>query len=84
MFDLVIKNGCIIDGTGSPGFYSDIAIKNGKIEKIAKNIDGGKNIIDAKGLTVTPGFIDSHSHSDKTMLTFPDMIEKLSKGLPHL
>ncbi len=81
MFDLVIKNGCIIDGTGSPGFYSDIAIKNGKIEKIAKNIDGGKNTIDAKGLTVTPGFIDSHSHSDSAMLPFPDMIEKIEQGI---
>ncbi len=81
MFDLVIKNGCIIDGTGSPGFYSDIAIENGKIVKISKYIDGGKNIIDAKGLTVTPGFIDSHSHSDNAMLTFPDMIEKIEQGI---
>ena len=81
MFDIVIKNGLVIDGTGSPGYYSDVAIKNGKIVKVAKNIEGGKNIIDASGLTVTPGFIDSHSHSDNAMLTFPDMTEKIEQGI---
>lgn len=81
MFDTVIKNGFVIDGTGSPGYYSDVAIKDGKIVKVEKNIKGEKNIIDATGLTVTPGFIDSHSHSDNAMLTFPDMTEKIEQGI---
>lgn len=81
MFDTIIKNGFVIDGTGSPGYFSDVAIKEEKIVKIGKNIEGGKSIIDARGLTVTPGFIDSHSHSDNAMLTFPDMIEKIEQGI---
>ena len=81
MYDMVIKNGSIIDGTGSPAFHADIAINGGKIVKVARNIKDGKQVIDAKGLTVTPGFIDSHSHADNAMLTFPEMIEKIEQGI---
>lgn len=81
MYDFVIKNGRIIDGTGSPAYWSDLAIKDGKIARIAKNITGGKKTIDANGLTVTPGFIDSHSHSDSSVLTFPDQVEKIEQGI---
>ena len=81
MYDLIIKNGYIIDGTGSRGFRADVAIKDGKIIKIARNIEDGVKVIDAKGLTVTPGFIDSHSHSDSQVLTFSDMIEKIEQGI---
>lgn len=81
MYDLIIKNGKIIDGTGSPSYYSDLAIKDGKIARIAKNITCGKNMIDASGLTVTPGFIDSHSHSDASILDFPDQVEKAEQGI---
>ena len=81
MFDLVIKNGKIIDGTGSPSFFSDIAIKDGKITRVGKNLGDAKKIIDASGLTVTPGFIDSHSHSDNALIDFPDLIEKTEQGI---
>ncbi len=81
MYDIIIKNGKIIDGTGSPYFRSDIAIKDGKIVKVARGLDGAKEIIDAQGLTVTPGFIDSHSHSDRNMLSHPDQIEKIEQGI---
>lgn len=82
MYDLIIKNGSVIDGTGSPAYHSDVAISNGKIVKVARNItDSSKEYIDAEGLTVTPGFIDSHSHSDSAMLDFPDMIEKIEQGI---
>ena len=57
MYNLVIKNGRIIDGTGSPSFYADIAINEGKIVRIAKGIENGEQTIDANGLGVTPGFI---------------------------
>lgn len=80
-YDLVIKNGNIIDGTGNPHYLSDVAIQNGKIAKIAKDIEGGKQIIDAKGLTVTPGFIDSHSHADNAVMDYPDLIEKVEQGI---
>lgn len=82
MYDLIIKNGAVIDGTGSPAYHCDIAISNGKIVRIARNItDESKEYIDAQGLTVTPGFIDSHSHSDNAVFDYPDMIEKIEQGI---
>lgn len=81
MYDLIIKNGKVIDGTGSPSFFADIAIMDGKIEKVGKNLNGAEKVIDATGLTVTPGFIDSHSHSDNAILEYPDMIEKIEQGI---
>ena len=80
-YDLVIKNGKIIDGTGSPSYFADVAVKDGKIVKIAKNIKGGAEIIDAAGLCVTPGFIDSHSHSDGNLLKYPEQREKVEQGI---
>ncbi len=80
-YDLVIKNGRIIDGTGSPSYVADVAVKAGKIVEIAKGLKGGRQVIDAKGLVVTPGFIDSHSHSDNAVLTYPDQREKIEQGI---
>ncbi len=81
MYDLIIKNGKIIDGTGEPPYFADLAIKDGKIARIAQNITDGKKTIDASSLTVTPGFIDSHSHSDSSVLDFPDQVEKIEQGI---
>ena len=83
MYDIIIKNGQIIDGSGMPAYLADIAIQNGKIARIGKGLSGDENtkIIDAKGLTVTPGFIDSHSHADSAVLTYPDQIEKVEQGI---
>lgn len=65
MLDILIKNGIIIDGTGKVGCHGDIGIVDDKIVHIGENIrDDAKKIIDANGLTVTPGFIDVHSHND--------------------
>ncbi len=64
-FDLLIKNGRIMDGTGNPWFYSDVAIKGGRIKKIGiVNGASAKQTIDAKSLIVAPGFVDIHSHAD--------------------
>ena len=81
MFDLVIKNGTVIDGSGKPGFRADVAVKDGKIVRVAENIDGGKEVIDAAGLTVTPGFIDAHSHSDMNIFSNPAQTEKGEQGI---
>lgn len=82
MYDILIKSGRVIDGSGSTAICTDIAIKDGRISRIADCIDEpAKKVIDAKGLTVTPGFIDSHSHSDDAIFTFPDMIEKVEQGI---
>ena len=63
-FDLLIKNGQIIDGTGKPPFLSDIGVKDGIIKKIGKINESAKNIIDAKNHIVSPGFVDIHTHYD--------------------
>jgi len=65
MFDVLIKHGKLIDGTGNPWTSLDIGIKNGKIEKIGllKESDA-VTVIDAEGLVVAPGFVDTHVHSD--------------------
>ena len=62
-FDLAILNGKIVDGSGNSWFYGDVALKEGKIAKIGKAKDwDSKNVIDAKGMIVAPGFIDVHTH----------------------
>ena len=62
--DILIRGGTVVDGTGSPGFQADIAINRGRISEIGKVSGSAKKVIDADGLTVTPGFIDNHTHYD--------------------
>ena len=64
MYDLVIRHGTVIDGTGGAPIDADVAVTNGKIAAIGKNLPRGLEEIDARGKIVTPGFIDPHSHYD--------------------
>jgi N-acyl-D-amino-acid deacylase len=81
-FDILIKNGRLIDGTGNPWFPSEVGIKDGKIVKILPNIDGSaKRIIDATGHIVCPGFIDMHSHSDAFSLLSGEMESYIRQGI---
>lgn len=63
-YDLVIRGGVVIDGTGAPGFEGDVAVKDGKIAAIGKVDGAGAEEIDAAGKLVTPGFVDIHTHYD--------------------
>jgi N-acyl-D-amino-acid deacylase len=70
MHSLLIKNGKIIDGTGNPWRYADVAIKGEKIVRIGRiEGDSSERTIDAKDLFVCPGFIDQHSHADLVFAT---------------
>ena len=72
MYDIIIKNGRIIDGSGNPWFKADIAIKDGVIDKIGMlSKEKATDIIDATGLMVSPGFIDIHCHSDALLFVLP-------------
>ena len=81
MYQLVIKNGMVLDGSGKDAFAADVAVENGKIVKVAPGIEGGEKVIDATGLVVTPGFVDSHSHSDAAIIKFPEQVEKAEQGI---
>src|SRR4051812_4037907 len=63
-YDLLIKNGTVIDGTGAPRREADIAVKDGRIAEIGKISVSAAKIIDASGAVVAPGFIDPHTHYD--------------------
>ncbi|TMJ57084.1 MAG: hypothetical protein E6G90_04050, partial [Alphaproteobacteria bacterium] len=63
-YDLLIKNGLIVDGSGMPAFRGDVGIKNGKIVEIGKLSGAATRTIDAEGRAVAPGFIDNHCHYD--------------------
>ena len=78
----LIKNGLIVDGSGNPGYKGDVLIDGGLIEKISPSIEEeGVQVIDAAGLVVAPGFIDTHSHSDLQILVEPEVAPKVMQGI---
>lgn len=68
MYDLVIRNGTVVDGSGLPAYKADIAVRGSKIEKIGRISDAAAKEIDADGRIVAPGFIDPHTHFDAQLL----------------
>ena len=81
MYDLIIKGAAVLDGTGADAYFADVAVKDGKIAEIGKDLSGAEQVIDARGLTLSPGWIDSHSHSDSKFYSFPEMKEKVEQGI---
>ncbi len=81
-YDILIKNGYIVDGTGSPPYKADLAIKNETIAKIG-DIDKkeSEEVIDARGLIVAPGFIDIHNHSDLSIFLVPTADNYIYQGV---
>src|SRR5687767_13130503 len=71
-FDLVIRGGQVLDGSGKPAVAADVGIRDGKVAIVGAIAAGaGQREIDAKGLTVAPGFIDVHTHADDDVVTMP-------------
>lgn len=81
MFDIIIKNTTIIDGSGKMGFAADIGISNDRIVKIGGIEESGRQVIDAKGLVASPGFVDCHSHSDYYLIINPLAESKVRQGV---
>src|ERR1700733_5295954 len=81
-FDIVIVNGHIIDGTGSPWYSGQIGIRAGRIAAI-DNLDAAprRRTIDAKGKVIAPGFIDMLGQSEMTMLVDPRLPSKIYQGI---
>ena len=78
MFDLLIRNGTVVDGTGSDRFTADVAITDGVIVAVGSNLEGeAREVIDATGLLVTPGFVDVHTHYDG-QVTWDETLEPTS------
>src|SRR6266852_7713987 len=81
-YDLVIRNGKIVDGTGNPWYVGDVAIRGDKIVAVGRIPKAdAKREIDAKGLVVAPGFIDMHSHSDYVLLEDGNAHSKIRQGV---
>jgi len=81
-YDVVIRNGRVVDGTGSPWYAADVAIREGKIAAIGKVSSSlARRAIDARGMVVAPGFIDMLGQSEVTILVNPHLPSKIYQGI---
>jgi N-acyl-D-amino-acid deacylase len=81
-FDVIIRNGHIVDGTGSPWYAADIAIAHGRVARIgALGSARARRVIDAKGLIVAPGFVDMLGQSELSLLVDPHVPSKIFQGI---
>jgi len=84
-FDLLIKGGKVVDGTGNPWFRADVGVRAGKIAAIGDLKDKtAARVIEAAGLVVAPGFIDIHNHSDNTLLTDGNAQSMVRQGVTSM
>jgi len=82
-YDLLIRGAKIVDGTGNPYYWADVAIANGRIARIQRNmaVDEALAIIEAEGLVLCPGFIDVHTHDELYLLAKPSCDDKILQGV---
>ena len=84
-FDLVVRNGRIVDGTGSPWYRADLAVRGDTIARIAPRIDApAARVIDAAGQVVSPGFIDLHTHARRNIFQVPTAENYVRQGVTTL
>jgi N-acyl-D-aspartate/D-glutamate deacylase len=73
MYDLIIRGGTVVDGTGDAPFEADVAVRDGKIVALGQDLGDAEQVIEAKGLTITPGFVDVHTHYDAQLTWDPHL-----------
>src|SRR5262245_42467634 len=84
-YDLIVKNGRIIDGTGGPWFRADIAVRGDTIVRIARQIEApAGRVVDAGGKVVAPGFIDIHTHARRGIFDVPTADNYVRQGVTTL
>ena len=81
-FDLLLRNGFVVDGSGAEGFRADVGVRGGKIIRVGDlSKAGADRTIDVSGLVVAPGFVDMHNHSDMTLLEEPRCQSMIRQGV---
>jgi len=82
MFDLIIKNATLIDGSGAPKQRGDLAVSGDRIARVGGVIKrDATEVIDGEGLVLSPGFIDIHTHSDRTLMNLPEAESRILQGI---
>lgn len=80
--DQVLRGGRVLDGSGAAAFVADVAIRAGRIAAVGPNLGrDGAEVLDIGGLTLVPGFIDMHSHSDYTLFSAPAAESRIGQGI---
>jgi N-acyl-D-amino-acid deacylase len=69
--DLLVKNGTVVDGSGMPRYRADVAVRHGRIAAIGRIREAAREVIDADGQVVIPGFVDGHTHMDAQIFWDP-------------
>jgi len=82
VFDILIKNGLVVDGSGTAGFRADVGVEDGRIAEVGPlTAAQAATVVDATGLVVAPGFIDMHSHADFSLPVCPTAESLVHQGI---
>ncbi len=81
-YDMVIRGAVVLDGSGTPGREMDVAVKDGRIAAMGPGLKvSAETVVEAARLTLAPGFIDTHTHDDTSVIETPGMLPKVSQGV---
>src|SRR5271165_6629287 len=80
--DMVIRGARVVDGSGAPAVVMDVAVKDGRVAAVGPGLEAAaERVVEAAGLTLAPGFIDTHTHDDTSVIETPEMLPKVSQGV---